>query len=217
MVEELEEKSQESQSENVPWQPLPQDDAYFPYTSQPQNEAAAEVEESMDTKEKHEEIRSKFNEFMKAISEETSQLTDFVLEEKKLIKELCSLSTQILKNLKISFNIHPDCISKLREARQIKFNKEGYLTIIRNDDTVDSKLLEDYPPDTILAVMMVIIPELEKAIKTYRKNRSHRVSLLEKIKHELKNLQKAVSPDEKELYEMLQDEELRKPVIASEG
>ena len=82
---------------------------------------------------------------------------------------------------------------------------------------MDSRLLEDYPPDTILAVMMVIIPELEKAIKTYRKNISQRVSLLEKIKHELKNLQKVVSPDEKEPSEMLQYEERRNPVIASEG
>jgi len=217
MAEELEEMSQESQSENISWEPLPQDDAYCSSTSQPQNEVAAEVEEDKETEEKHEEIKGKFNEFMKAISEETSQLVEFILEEKKLTNELCSLLTQTLKSLKISFNIAPEYMPKLVGARQIKLNKEGYLTITRDDNNVDSRPLEDYPPDTILAVMMVIIPELEKAIKAYRKNIIQRVSLLEKIKHELKNLQKAVSPYEKEPSKELQGEGIRKPLMTGEG
>ncbi len=159
--------------------------------------------------------RLKFNEFLRAISEESLQLSEFLLEEKKLTNELCTLLAQILRRLKISLEISHEQLATLEKARQIKLNEECHLIIIRDNDRVDSKLLGDYPPSIILTVLWTIIPELEKAIKAYRKKISRRVSLLEKIKRELKNIQKAFAPAEKDNLDKFQDEEMRRPLIAS--
>lgn len=209
MAEKQEEKS--SDGEVAPSQQPSQNDTYFSYTRQLQNEET----EAVELEEKRGEIENKFNEFLKAIGEESLQLSEFLLEERKLTNELCGLLTQILRRLKISFNISPEYIASLSNPRQVKLNTEGHLIIIRNGDRVDSKLLQDYPPDVILTVMWVIIPELEKAIKAYRKKISKRVNLLEKIKRELKNIQKAFAPDEKQGLEQLPEEGITRPLIAS--
>ncbi len=191
----------------------PQNDAYFSYTQQLQNEE----EESREIEDKRGEIESRFNEFLKAISEESLQLSEFLLEERKLTNQLCSLLTQILRRLKISFNIPPEYLASLGKARQIKLNTEGHLILIRDGDKVDSRLLQDYPPDVILTALWVIIPELEKAIKAYRKKISRRVTLLEKIKQELKNIQQAFSPEEKEGFAQFSEEAIKRPLITSES
>ena len=214
MAETPEEKPQETRGENIPQPRPPQDETIFPPAQQSQKK---ETEESEEIEDKHGEAENKLNELLRAVSNEASQLTQFLAEEKKLSNELCNLLTQILKRLKITFNIPPAYLAKIDDAKHIKLNTEGHLIVVRNGNKIDSKLLRDYSPDVILAVMLAMVPEIEKAIKTHRKNISQRVSILEKIKHELKSLQKAFSPDEKDGFEQLQDGEIRTPVITSEG
>lgn len=206
MTENQEQKPQET--------PLPQNDTGSGGTSNPQS-GSIEVESDA-TVEKHVEVENRVNDFLRAISEETSQLTEFLAQEKKLTNEICSLLAQTLKNLKISFNIPSTYISKL-EARQIKLSKEGYLVIKGDGNKVYSKPLEEHPPDIILKVMLVIVPELGKAVKAYRRSICQRVSLLEKIKHELGNLQKAFSPEENESIEQLHQEEIKNPQVTTQG
>ena len=209
MAEKQEEKR--SDGEVAPSQRPYQNDTYFSYTRQLQNEGT----ESVELEEKQGEIENKFNELLKAIGEESLQLSEFLLEERKLANELCSLLTQILRRLNISFSIRPEYIDGLGTPKQVKLNTEGHLIIIRDGDKVDSKLLQDYPPDIVLTVMWVIIPELEKAIKGYRKKISRRVNLMEKIKRELKNIQKAFTPGEKQGLEQIPEEGITRPLIES--
>lgn len=214
MGEKSEQKPQQTKGENTPPQATA-NETYLSYARQLQNNEL-EVEDSKELEEKYGEIENKFNEFLTAISEETLQLSEFIVEEKKLTNELCGSLTQTLRRLKISFDISPKYVTKLGEARQIKLNKEGHLIIIRERDKVDSKLLSDYPPDIILTVVWVIIPELEKALKAYRSRISKRVSLLEKIKQELKNIEKAFSPTEAESSEQL-GEGTSRPLVIGES
>jgi hypothetical protein len=214
MEEKPEQKPQQAKGENTPSQ-SDQNETYLSYTRQLQN-SELEAEESKESEEKRGEIENKFNEFLTAINEETLQLSEFLIEEKKLTDELCTLLTQTLRRLKISFYIEPEYVVKLGEARQIKLNREGHLIIIRDRDKVDSKLLSDYPPDIILTVVWVIIPELEKAMKAYRSRISKRVGLLEKIKQELKNIEKAFSPTEAENGEQL-GEGTSRPLVMGES
>lgn len=191
MAEKIVEKPKENRSENAQQQ-SPPNEAYFPITNQPQSETRPEMQEIIKVDEKHGEVEGKFQEFLKAINEETSQLAQFLVEERKLTRELCSLLTQILKNLRISFSIPSEYLARLgEEAKQVKLSKDGRLMITRNDDKVDSKPLEEHSADIILEVLLVIIPELERMIKAYRRTVSRRVSLLQKIRYELKGLQEA--------------------------
>lgn len=207
------EKPLESRNAHIPSQQSSQNEEYFSYAHRLQNEESVE---SIEMEETRGEIQEKFNEFLRAISEESSQLSEFLLEERKLTHELCSLLTQILRRLNISLNVSPKYLTNLGSAREIKLNSEGHLIIIREDDKVDSRRLDDYHPDVIVTVMWIIIPELEKAIKAYRKKISKRINLLEKIKQELRNIQKAFSPDQGESYEQLKDQGIRRPLITSE-
>lgn len=196
MAEKTEETPQENPNENTQQQ-SPPGETYFPITSQPQNETTAQPQ-SIGFEEKSEEIEGKFQEFLKAINEETSQLAQFLVKERELMKELCGLMAQILKNLKISFSIPSECLTSLGEAaKQVRLDKNGHLTIIRNDGKVESRPLEEHSPDVILKVLLVVTPELERMITAYRRSVSRRVTMLERIRHELKSMQEAFASFEK--------------------
>ena len=196
MAEKTEETPQENPNENTQQQ-SPPGETYFPIKSQPQNETTAQPQ-SIGFEEKSEEIEGKFQEFLKAINEETSQLAKFLVKERELMKELCGLMAQILKNLKISFSIPSECLTSLGEAaKQVRLDKNGHLTIIRNDGKVESRPLEEHSPDVILKVLLVVTPELERMITAYRRSVSRRVTMLERIRHELKSMQEAFASFEK--------------------
>jgi hypothetical protein len=196
MAEKTEGMPEENPKENTQQQ-SPPDETYFPIRSQPQNEATAEMQ-SIGLDEKSEEIEGKFQEFLKAINEETSQLAQFLVKERELIKELCSLMAQILRNLKISFSIPSEYLTSLgEETKQIRLDKNGHLTIIRNDGKIESRPLEEHSPDVILKVLLVVTPELERMITSYRRSVSRRVTMLEKIRHELKSMQEVFASFEK--------------------
>lgn len=164
------------------------------------------------------EIEEKLQEFLRLITEETLQLSEFLIEEEKLIRELCKLLRPILKRLSISFNIPVKVIQLQTAPKQIILNEQGHLIIVYGKDRVDSKLLEEYPPDIVMAVFWNILPELGKSIKLYRKKISTRVNFFEKIKKELKNLFKAFSTKEKKVEPdvevVAEDEEIRTALVA---
>jgi len=194
MERQLEEKAKETQSEDFVSTPSSQNDSYLSYLTQLQDEE--EAEKNKEIEEKNEDIERRFNELLEEITKETLQVSEFLREAKKLTDELCGLLTQILKQLKISFNIPPKYIPKLGEAKQVRLDAEGHLIITGDHNQVKKKFLGEYSSDVVLTVIWLIVPELNKAIKDYRKKMTRRINLLEKIKHELKNMQKALSPIE---------------------
>lgn len=186
---------------------------YYPY--QLQNEETDENFEKTKV-----EIEKRFNELLTTISEETLQLSEFLLEETKLIQELCMFLRQILRRLNMTFNIPLKAIPEMQErAKKIVLNKEGHLIVMYEKDKINSKILEDYPPEIVLSVIWNVIPELEKSIKTYRRRISERVSIFERIKKELKNIHKVFTSSNREEHEvfMVGNEELRNPLSASEN
>jgi hypothetical protein len=191
------------------------EDTYLCYPYRLQNEETDENFEKTKA-----EIERRFNELLTTISEETLQLSEFLLEEKKLIQELCMFLRHILRRLNMTFNIPLKAIPELQEkAKRIVLNKEGHLIVIYERDKINSKVLEDYSPEIVLSVIWNVIPELERSIKTYRKRISERVSIFERIKKELKNIQKVFSSSNREGNEvfMVGNEELKSPLSASEN
>ncbi|MGQ9545295.1 MAG: hypothetical protein ACUVQX_05865, partial [Candidatus Bathycorpusculaceae bacterium] len=168
----------ESQSEAV-------EEAYFFHPVQ----LSEEKEEILDEKEIEKakvEIEQKLQEFLKSISEETLQLSEFLIEEKTLINELCISLKQILKKLNISFNIPPQGIPLKKKVKKVILNEEGHLILVHEKGEVNSAFLAEYPPEIVMAVLWVIIPELAKVIMLYRKKISTRINFFGKLKKELK-------------------------------
>lgn len=166
------------------------------------------------------EIEKRFNELLTTISEETIQLSEFLMEEKRLIQELCMFLRHILKRLNMTFNIPLKAVPELQaEAKRIILNREGHLIVMYEKEKINSKVLEDYPPEIVLSVIWNVIPELEKSIKSYRKKISGRVGIFEKIRKELKNIHTVFSSPDKDGSEvfMVGNEELKSPITANEN
>jgi len=186
---------------------------YYPYRLQ-----SEETDENFEKT--RAEIEKRFNELLTTISEETLQLSEFLLEEKKLIQELCMFLRHILRRLNMTFNIPLKAVPELQgKAKRIVLNKEGHLIVMYEKDKVNSKALEDYSPEIVLSVIWNVVPELERSIKAYRKRISERVSIFERIKKELKNIQKVFSSSNREGNEvfMVGNEEIKSPLSASEN
>ncbi|MEM3765505.1 MAG: hypothetical protein QXU46_00580 [Candidatus Bathyarchaeia archaeon] len=143
--------------------------------------------------EKHKvELEQKLQELLKSISEETLQLSEFLMEEDKLVRELCTSMRQILKKLNVSFNIPPREIPIKANVKKVILNKECHLILVYEKGEVHSAFLAEYPPEIVMAALMVVMPELAEVIMLYRKKISTRVSFFARIKKELKNVVKAI-------------------------
>lgn len=135
------------------------------------------------------EIERRFTELLAALSEETLQLSEFLIEEERLVQELCTLLRETLRYLNLSFEVPAEAVPELQSnAKKIILNNEGHLILMFKGEKVSSKILEDHPPRIVLAVIWNIIPELEKSLRDYRRRISQRVNIFEKIKKELKNI-----------------------------
>jgi hypothetical protein len=190
------------------------DDVYLSYPHQLQSE---EINENFERTKA--EIEKLFNELLATISEETIQLSEFLMEEKKLIQELCMFLRRILKRLNMTFDISLKAVPELQDkAKKIVLNREGHLIVMYEKDKVNSKVLEDYPPEIVLSVIWNVVPELEKSIEAYRRKISERVGIFEKIRKELKNIYKVFSSSDKDEGEVfiVGNEELKSPIAANE-
>jgi uncharacterized coiled-coil protein SlyX len=209
MEKRLMEKSEAQQG------PASAEEVYLSYPYQLQSEETSENFEKTRA-----EIEKRFNELLTTISEETIQLSEFLVEEKKLIQELCMFLRHILKRLNMTFNLSLKAVPELQaKAKKIVLNKEGHLIVMYEKDKVNSKVLEDYPPEIVLSVIWNVIPELEKSIKAYRKKISERVGIFEKIRKELKNIHRVFSSSNKDGSEVfiVGNEELKSPIAANEN
>jgi len=133
------------------------------------------------------EIEEKFLDSLKVINEEILQLSEFLIEDKKLAQELCRLVKPILEHLNLSFTIPARAIPLFKKIDQIILNEDGHLIFVHEKNKIDSKALKEYPPEIVLLVFLNIIPKLGKVLKLYRRKVGMRVNFFEKIYRELEN------------------------------
>lgn len=156
------------------------------------SEESGEILDEKEIEKSKVEIEQKLQELLKSISEETLQLSEFLIEEKNMVNELCVSLKQLLKKLNISFNIPPQNIPLRRKVKKVILNEEGHLILVHEKGEVNSAFLAEYPPEIVMAVLWVIMPELARAIMLYRKKISTRVNFFGKLKKELKSVVKAI-------------------------
>lgn len=161
------------------------------------------------------EIEQKFVDLLKGINEETLQLSESLIEEKRLAHELCDLLKHILSHFKMSVTIPPKAVPFFKKTREIILNAQGNLILVDDEGRVDSRLLEDYPTDIILMVAWSFIPQLKKSISLYRKQVSQRVNFFNKINRELNNVNEVFltsrkEPKERDLEEFFQEDVIKR-------
>ncbi len=197
----LMEKKDAKANENVKSQPQPQkqeesqeetvEETYFFHPVQLSEEKGEFLDEK-EIEKSNVEIEQKLQELLKGISEETLQLSEFLMEENKMMGELCMSLKQILKKLNVSFNIPPRDIPLRKKVKKVILNEEGHLILVYEKGDVYSAFLAEYPPEIVMAVLWVVMPEMAKVVMLYRKKISARVNFFGKVKKELKSVAKAI-------------------------
>ncbi len=137
------------------------------------------------------EIEQKFSDSLRIINEETLQLSEFLIEDKKLAKELCRLIRPVLKRLDLSFVIPPEAIPIFKKTDRIILNETGHLIFFYEKTKVSSRPLEEYSPEIVLAVFLIIIPELGRSMRSYRKTISMRINFFERMYRGLESINRA--------------------------
>ena len=161
------------------------------------------------------EVESKLCELLEAISAETAELGEFITKERELTKELYCILREILIHLKTPIDIPAESVTKLRYASQIKLDTEAQLVVVWPGNKTDSRPLKDYSPDVVLAVLWAVFPELEKVAKTHKEKAKRRVSFLERIRRQMKTLQKAFTEPSNEGFKLVPDEGVASSHVSS--
>jgi len=156
------------------------------------SEESGEVLDEKEIEKSKAEIEQKLQELLKSINEETLQLSEFLMEENKMMEDLCMSLKQILKKLNVSFNIPPQNIPIRTKINKVILNEEGHLILVHEKGDVNSGFLAEYPPEIVMAVLWTVMPELAKVVMLYRKKISVRVNFFGKVKKELKDVVKAI-------------------------
>ncbi len=133
-------------------------------------------------------LNDQMQESLKVLSEETLQLSELIWQEAKLTKEFCAVLKQVLKQLKISFNLPVNILAQGQRLQQAILNSEAHVILINDKNEVESRALDDYPPDVISNMISHIVPELSKSLTLYRRNIAVRIDLFDRVNRELRNL-----------------------------
>jgi hypothetical protein len=139
------------------------------------------------------EDQKRLRELLHKINEESCQLSVCLAEEQKLMVELCESMAEILKRLHVSINIPPRNLPLQEKMRKVFLNEEAFLKLSLEKDEERSAFLGEYPPEVVMAVLQIVVPELHRTITSYKKKVSMRVSFFEEIKKEVKSIAKTIA------------------------
>ena len=155
--------------------------------------------------EKIREVEEKFSELLRSINDDTKQLGEFLIEERNMVKDICIYLKGIFSQLNIAIILPNIPIPPFKTSKEIILNSQGHLIIVKEDNIVESRPLQNYPPEVVLIIVWGVIPKLKEIIHTYMKQVSSRINLLDKINEELKNVQESFNISQREDDESAED------------
>jgi len=139
------------------------------------------------------EHEQKIQEFLKALREETSELSISLAEENRLIKDICLSLTQALRKLEVTVTIPAEEMPVNKNIRKLVLNQEGTLKLLDENREVQSAPLSEYPPEIVMAIIDVVIPQLARVAASHRKRVKTRLGFFEEVRKELKAIISAIA------------------------
>jgi hypothetical protein len=175
-------------------------------TTQKENGAVEEIanfhpvqisNESKDARaEKESDKERRLHELLHSLIEESMLLSDHMATERRLITDVSSSLTQVLKRLNVSVVIPPARLPLDKRVKQITLDRNGNLKLVYDNRECQTAQLGNYSPETVAAVLWVVMPELPKAIAKARKKLNTRTSFLEGVKEELQTTIEDLGPED---------------------
>lgn len=133
----------------------------------------------------------KMKELLRSLNEESAELSGYLATENKLLVEVCTSLTQIMKRLGVSFKIPPQSLPVQGKVKKAVLDDKGRLRLFLEKEE-HSAFLAEYQPETVMAVLWTVMPELTVAATSHKKRMKTRIGFLEALKNELKNAVKTI-------------------------
>jgi hypothetical protein len=172
---------------------------------EPEIERKPEIEKEL-------EIERELLDSLKGIYEETLQISELDVEERKLICELCAILVRILDYLEASVQVPVEILPPTKiQRKESVLNANGYIITTYKDGTVESRILEDYSPEIIIEIIKRVLPKLRHLASARRQKLSSRVNFFDKINRELRTARDSIDKIEKE--KSLQVDSIKKDIM----
>jgi hypothetical protein len=150
------------------------------------------LSQGLDT-EAAQQIENDFFALLHTINEEAMQLGEFIATETKTVYEICGNLQYVFHHLGLSVDLPSSLITWRRNVQKATYNDHGHLILVMTNGEIESKALEQLSPEIVLTVVWGVIPKLGEIVSTRLKHAETRISLFEKIRVNLRNLQNNLS------------------------
>ena len=185
--------------------PEKEEEGIFDYTSVFQDK---EIDDA-----KAKDVSEKFGSLLKVITEDARQLSEYLVAESSTVTQICTYLRSILSELDLSVSLPQKTVPELEKCKELILNSQCHLIMIQKDGKVESKLLEKYPPETILMVVWFLIPKLREEVSLFMKRVSVRLNFLEMVNEELKNIQSPFETHGEKPIGEFQEDKVKKILI----
>jgi len=184
---------------------LPEEESIVDYASVFQDK---EIDDN-----KTKEVGEKLSGLLKVITEDARQLSEYLTAESSMVSQICGYLSKIMTELDLSVVLPQKTVPDIDKAKELILNNQCHLIVVQKDGKVESKSLENYPPETILMVVWALIPKLREEVSLFMKRVSVRLNFLEMVNEELKNIQRPFETQEDKPIGDFQEDKVKKVLI----
>jgi hypothetical protein len=125
--------------------------------------------------------------FLRHLREECAQIYELSVEEHGLIQQLCEMMSEVQSFFKIGVDIPPSMFASKEEIKKATLSIRGDMVLVKSK-IIESQPLSKFDSPTVVAVLTEAAMKITDYAKKYREDIGGRISLLEKLAHELKKL-----------------------------
>jgi hypothetical protein len=163
--------------------------------TQQEVDAEGEVSSSKSQKEISQVKDSEIALSIKALAEESLQISELTEMEKSYGSEVIGLLKQVIEPLNNTFHIKPTSLSKTDSSIQdVVLTPQSMVVVMHSTGTINSRPLESFSTEILMRIIAEIVPEAKRFLVEKRQKITGRVGSLEKIAREFRKLPTQSAP-----------------------
>lgn len=126
---------------------------------------------------------------IKALAEESLQISELTEMERTYATEVIGLLKQVIEPLNNTFHIKPASLSKTDSSIQdVVLTPQTIVVVMHSTGTINSRPLESFSTEILMRIIAEVVPEAKRFLVEKRQKITGRVGSLEKIAREFRKL-----------------------------
>jgi hypothetical protein len=131
---------------------------------------------------------------IKSLQEESLQMSELAEMEKTYAAEVVTVFKQIIEPLNMSYHIRPQSVSKSDNTlSDVVLTPQGAVCLVHSNGMINSKPLESVQSETLVKILVEVIPEVKSILSEKRQKIAGRVVMLEKVSREFSKVASSLS------------------------